>query len=342
MSQLIDRYVYDVTRRLPEQDRDEVEKELKSHIYDMLPDDADEHDIEEVLYKLGSPASLAEKYRKKTRYLISPAKFDEYVRILKWVLPLAGIIALAVGTALGAVDVIKSGSIDFVYFMSSILSKGISVGISAVFHALVWTTIGFAIAEHIDIKTEERREQKWSIGELPHALPNDKNGIPLSDSIVELVVTILFSVLAILLCLGIIPFVFFIQYGDIQVRTLFSPEFLSACLPVIIITGVFGIIEQSIKIKVRRWTPLVCSAVIISNLISMGVFLPLLKHSNIFSAEFTAFVQTNNWGGNDLAKFLEIGGTRLIFIIIAGIIVICSLVNCCIALYKTFRYKVTI
>lgn len=40
MNNLIERYVYDVTRRLPEKDRDEVSSELKSNIYDMLPENA--------------------------------------------------------------------------------------------------------------------------------------------------------------------------------------------------------------------------------------------------------------------------------------------------------------
>jgi predicted transcriptional regulator len=55
MDNLIERYVYDVTRRLPEQERGEVGKELKSNIYDMLSDDADEAEIRTVLYELARP-----------------------------------------------------------------------------------------------------------------------------------------------------------------------------------------------------------------------------------------------------------------------------------------------
>ena len=76
----IERYVYDVARRLPEKDREEVKKELRANIYDMLPENAGNEQVKKVLYELGSPASLAEKYRQKPRYLISPAYYDEYVR----------------------------------------------------------------------------------------------------------------------------------------------------------------------------------------------------------------------------------------------------------------------
>ena len=58
---LIERYVYDVTRRLPEKEREDVMKELRANIYDMLPEGASEDAVKKVLYELGSPVSLAEK-----------------------------------------------------------------------------------------------------------------------------------------------------------------------------------------------------------------------------------------------------------------------------------------
>ena len=61
MSNMIERYVHDVARRLPEKDREDVKKELRANIYDMLPDGASDDAIKKVLYELGSPASLAEK-----------------------------------------------------------------------------------------------------------------------------------------------------------------------------------------------------------------------------------------------------------------------------------------
>ena len=91
---LIERYVHDVARRLPEKEREDVKDELRANIYDMLPEGASEEQIRNVLYELGSPASLAGKYRQNPRYLISPAYYDEYVNVLKWVLPLVGVIVM--------------------------------------------------------------------------------------------------------------------------------------------------------------------------------------------------------------------------------------------------------
>ena len=38
MNELIERYIHDVIRRLPEKDRAEIERELRANIYDMLPE----------------------------------------------------------------------------------------------------------------------------------------------------------------------------------------------------------------------------------------------------------------------------------------------------------------
>lgn len=51
---LIDMYVHEVAKRLPEQNREDITLELRSTIEDMLPDDYNEEDVKSVLEKLGS------------------------------------------------------------------------------------------------------------------------------------------------------------------------------------------------------------------------------------------------------------------------------------------------
>ncbi|RCX19319.1 hypothetical protein DFR58_10364 [Anaerobacterium chartisolvens] len=340
MDNLIERYIYDVIRRLPEKDRDEVSKELKSNIYDMLPDSAGENEIRSVLYELGSPALLAEKYRQKPRYLISPSIYDDYVRALKWILPMVGGIALVIGMILGIIDVIQYYSRDLSYFsymISKVLSKGISLGLSAIFQALFWTTAGFVIAERTSVKAGKNREREWKIEDLPEMPHINKNRIPLSDSITELAVTVVFSAAAILLCLGIFPVAFMIQSGDIQVQSLFSPEFLAGCIPAIVIMAIFGILECIAKIKHRQWAPLVCGAVIVSNIVSMVILVYLINRPDLFSTEFAAFVRGFEWGSFDLLRFVGTGEINPVIVFISLIIVVCSLTECIKAIYKTFR-----
>ena len=56
----VDRYVYDVVRRLPKDQRADIEMELRALIDDMLEGTAkDEPAVDQVLQSLGNPAALA-------------------------------------------------------------------------------------------------------------------------------------------------------------------------------------------------------------------------------------------------------------------------------------------
>jgi hypothetical protein len=91
---LIDIYIQEETRRLPEKSRADIALELKSTIEDMLPDDYNEEDIKEALSKLGNPAALAAGYRDQPMHLIGPRYFDVYISLLKMILPIAAAVSL--------------------------------------------------------------------------------------------------------------------------------------------------------------------------------------------------------------------------------------------------------
>ncbi|MGC4017902.1 MAG: hypothetical protein QM793_00765 [Muricomes sp.] len=339
MDNLINRYVYDVTHRLPEKDRDEVRKELQSNIYDMLSENADDDEIKTVLYKLGAPADLAEKYRQKPRYLISPAVYEYYIQTLKWLLPLAGSIGLVVGMVSGSIDAIRGGSAEAVWLTQNIVSAGISMGLSAAAYALIWTTIGFIIADRTNLKSSRRKEREWKVEDLSEVLPTDKKKIPLSDGIAGLVLTLLFSAIGILLCAGTVPIIFRLQAGDTQIITPFDSSFLAACIPAIIILGLFGAMENIIKIKERRWTPLVCTSVIVKNIANIGVMIYLINRPNIFSTELTAFLQNIDWVRFSIPGFIGNREVNPIIALIFIITIIFAFVECISAIFKTFKSK---
>lgn len=91
---LIDIYVEEVAKRLPEKNREDIILELRSTIEDMLPDDYNEDDEKRVLEKLGSPVSLANGYLDRPMHLIGPRYFDVYTTLLKMIIPIAVVIAL--------------------------------------------------------------------------------------------------------------------------------------------------------------------------------------------------------------------------------------------------------
>jgi len=79
---LIDRYIAEVGRHLPEKDRSDIEAEIRSLIEDMLEErgrtvkTADEKVRAETLEQLGDPQLLAAKYSPPKRYLIGPEWYE--------------------------------------------------------------------------------------------------------------------------------------------------------------------------------------------------------------------------------------------------------------------------
>ena len=318
MDNTIERYVYDVARRLPEKEREDVKKELRANIYDMLPDGATEEQIRKVLYELGSPASLAGKYRQNPRYLISPAYYDEYVGVLKWVLPLVGVIVMIIGFAVGAFDAVKANSENYAFVFSGVISKGISMGVSAAFQALVWTTIGFVIAERSGERAEQSGKHSWRVEDLPEVQKTEQTHLSLSESIAELIVMSAFTVIGILFCLDRLPFVMAFSEEGLYFTSIFNANFLSLCLPAFLVTFALGVIVGILKIKDRRWSVPVCVAVVLKTLVGMAMSLYLLNQPNILSPEFHAFLSNVDV----LSALPMVNGKNILIVLLMVFIVI--------------------
>ncbi|MBC8080171.1 MAG: hypothetical protein H7X86_07485, partial [Gorillibacterium sp.] len=89
--EVIDRYIYTVVQKLPQQQRAEIEMELRGLIEDMLEERVHgggnpPEQVKEVLLELGDPRDLAAKYRGYQKYLISPELFYPYISVLKLVM----------------------------------------------------------------------------------------------------------------------------------------------------------------------------------------------------------------------------------------------------------------
>src|SRR5215510_3924212 len=105
---LIDRYVAEVGRHLPEKNRDDIEAEIRSTVEDMIDERSEsstqagkpvnEEVIAALLEELGDPKLLAYKYTPARNSLIGPDWYGVYVETLKRVL----------GTALPVVAVVTS------------------------------------------------------------------------------------------------------------------------------------------------------------------------------------------------------------------------------------------
>src|SRR5699024_661285 len=89
----MDRYIYQVIRRLPKAQRDEVRMELEELISDMY---ADKGSMEAILTQLGNPAEFAKQYQNGQQYLIGPEYFETYLWFVKIVLICAAVPILVI------------------------------------------------------------------------------------------------------------------------------------------------------------------------------------------------------------------------------------------------------
>jgi hypothetical protein len=185
MTTLTDRYAWAVVRLLPEDQRPEIEREVRSLVADLIDGRRGDDDLQtdpraherEVLAELGDPGLLAARYVERPRALIGPDHFPEYARILKLVVA----VAVPVVTALSALGAALGEDADLL----SILVAALVGAVNSTIQAGFWVTAVYAFADRW------KRSDPWS----PDALPDLPDGVR-GPGVGELVAGIVFTVLA--------------------------------------------------------------------------------------------------------------------------------------------------
>lgn len=99
---LIERYVEEVARRLPRNQRGDVARELRSSLEDSLEssagaplDQVDEESAIELLLEFDPPQQVAASYRTGPDHLIGPAHYPSFLKTMKIAIAvIGGVIAL--------------------------------------------------------------------------------------------------------------------------------------------------------------------------------------------------------------------------------------------------------
>ncbi|PJN91745.1 HAAS signaling domain-containing protein [Bacillus sp. mrc49] len=171
--ELIELYIQEVTRRLPEKNREDIALELQSTIEDMLPEDYNEQDVKEILIKLGDPVTLASGYRDRPMHLIGPRYYDVYVSLLKMILPIAAVISLI--SLIGDSTFANIGEKTVMEVILSIIGKGIAGIISTAIQVFFWLTLLFAVLERTDTSKDHmpltKGFKRWTPDDLKQ-IPN--------------------------------------------------------------------------------------------------------------------------------------------------------------------------
>ncbi|MGM0169501.1 hypothetical protein IGI39_003817 [Enterococcus sp. AZ135] len=324
MENLIERYIAAVVKQLPENERKEVAKELRSNIYDMLSDQPSEAEIEQVLQSMGSPAKLAEQYRQNPRYLISPQVYDDYLRLLRLLVPIIGILTVVVGAVTGGIEAFQQNGPKVSSVLQVMFQSGIQSGVSGVMQTLVWTTVGFVISERTGLLKDKKTEE-WKVADLP-AVMTEKM-IPISDAVAEIIAVLVFSAFLLFSALNAFPQIFSNTGPVIINMPVFSSSFTRFLIPVLIVGILLTLITSVLKLIDRRWSNRVCFWSIIDNAVSAIMWVLLLLHNNIFSQELVDLLQEQTWSDGDVLHYISTGDTLSIRLIISAIIVVVAVIQ---------------
>ena len=339
---MIERYLYDVVRRLPEKQRDDIRKELSGLIEDMLEEcegngKSKEENIKQVLEKLGDPAELAAKYRGSGQYLIGGEYYPIYCRMLKLVL-----ICVAAGMGISVLvrffitvaetsigGVIASATTGFIDLFS------IPMGLVEAFGIV---TLLFVILERNHIRLQNSGAD-WKIENLP-PVP-EKNAVISREKVLSELWCAHFLVLFFLCVPEYIGPWIKNSEGMLVAVPVFNMEIWGKVVPFLIISFLAGIPEEAVKLIAGRYNQTVMWTSVICNSISIGCAIWIFKMNDIWNPQFVVKISSLT-GHTFSAKYdiLTYWNSNLPSNAFLCLIIFGSVVSMAEAIYRTLRYGV--
>ncbi|MFD1412984.1 HAAS signaling domain-containing protein [Oceanobacillus jeddahense] len=278
--EMINRYIYAVTQRLPQSQRKDIADELRGLIEDMLEDRAGndnvkDSEVEEVLLELGSPRELADKYRVTKKYIIGPELFDSYILVVKIVLI---VISSLIGVGFVIQTILDPTSI-LDYFVDMIVSF-----VTVLPTAFGWTTFWFAIGELCGGKKQKDISgHEWKPSDLP-PIPDEKRQIKRSESIIGI---IFYTIIIVFLAFSNDYFgIWVFQDGFTRVVPFLNEQTYGTYLLFILLIFGAGIIKECLKLVSGKWTYKLAIYTTIVNVISMAAILFMITWPDFWNPDF--------------------------------------------------------
>lgn len=318
---LIDLYIQEVAKRLPEKNREDITLELRSIIDDMLPEDYNEKDVKSVLEKLGSPVSLANGYLDRPMHLIGPRYFDVYTTLLKMIIPIAAVIALISMIAENFIG--YSGDQAVLNVIFQLIGKGIGEIFEVGLHVFFWLTLVFVILERTDtdkgIEPLTTSLKKWTPDDLKNI-----SYIPKKKAISK------FEVFGGLMWTAVWATLYFyakhlvgVYNGTANGLKFVSPTFNQDVLlqywPIVVIMIVFEICISLYKLVQGQWTQRLAIGNAILQVAGTIVFIVIVVNPHVFNAGFITYLANAFTISLEGFKTWLVGGGIVIYTLSAAI-----------------------
>lgn len=271
---LIERYIYAVTKRLSPKQRDDVARELRTLIDDMLTERCrevrpTEKDIRVVLTELGTPQELYAKYDENAdKCLIGPPYYTTYKFVIK-----ALISAAFVGVTIASLILSLLEPKDVFSAITSWFSSVWDVFVSG----FTITTLAFAYCCHKRIPIGE----PFNFDDLP-PVPKKSQEISKWECIAGIFFSVLFMVLFIFT-----PEVFCVIHDGVMV-SLFNMEVVSQTWFIVLAFAACGIVREAVQLLEGRYNKKVMATALITNAVSAVLSIWWLTGFNLMNPVFLA------------------------------------------------------
>lgn len=322
-NELIDRYVYAVTRRLPARLRNDIDKELHSLIEDMLdarcgglmPED---RDVRVILTELGTPSELAMRYMPEGRdHLIGPAYYSQYKMVTGIVLA-----SVTFGLVLSGFISFFTDSSEALYFTLFSWIGTLITGLIAAFGAVTFISAVF-----------ERKNIALNFGgseldSLP-PVPEKKSVIPKGEPIAGIIFSVIFCVIFLAA-----PQIICAKFGaDQPFIPVFNVDLIHQLWYIFVALTILGIARESFKLYEGRYTKRLAIVTVVTDILSAALTLVLLSSQQILNSAFIA-------GASPILSNEVITGILTYFnLFFMAVILFCLLLDMGVTLFKGFWYN---
>ena len=292
MKDLIERYLYAATKRLPSKQREDVAEELRGLIDDLLIERCGqqtptEKDVRIVLMELGSPEEVYGRYAENAdKCLIGQPYYDTYKYVLKIVL-----IAVTVGMTIANLilqvlepETLPSAALGWLAQLYNALLASFSI-----------VTLLFAFFYHKGVKLT----QPFNFDELP-PVPK-KNEVPSKwENIAGIVFCMIFVVLFVF-----VPEVLCAVHNGKRIA-LFDIQVVKDTWFIVVSFAVCGIVREIMQLTEGQYNRKVWITALVTNGISAALSIWWLTGFELINPVFLANMETL-FAGEDRIVFLMFG-----------------------------------
>jgi len=317
---LIDLYLNEIGQHLPNKNKDDILREIRSTLMDMVEDrnpnpaqEPDEAIVKEVLKEFGSPRNVAKQYGKHN-YLIGPQLFPTYLQVLKIVL----IIVAGLNLVGVIVTIISQPALETSTFEA--ILQVIGGLFSSLFTAFGIVTLSFAGIERTT--PEEwtfQLEQRWSPEDLKEQ--EDHEHVNITGLAIEITLSLIFIVL-LNFFLDRIGIYYLGESGWVSIPIL--NENFNQYLPWITAGAVLDIALNLYLIRKGFWDKLAPLFKVLINIFKIAVNFAILTGPAIITLSQTALEGSNldlSTPAQELTRLMNIGLDVLLGLAIFGLIV---------------------